>query len=125
VNKLRLLAFTFDFDVQNQNLQTFRTDGNSTKKSRLPQDPYGPAISLLPLLSAPSSADQKSEFKEAGPGVSTMSSLISIIHQESVWSSEIEMNLTAKESKGRAQLWPWPLSKWKTKSQPLTAACGQ
>lgn len=59
---------------------------------------------FLPLPSAPLSADQTSEFKEADPGVSATSSLISIIHQESIWSSEIKMDPAAKESKGRTQL---------------------
>ena len=80
---------------------------------------------LLPLLSAPFSADQTSESREADPGVSTMSSVISVIHQESIWSSEMKMDPTAKESKGRAQLWPRAFSNWETNTQPLTAAPGQ
>lgn len=80
---------------------------------------------LLPLLSAPSVADQTSEFKEADPEVRAMSSLISSIHQDSIWSSEIKMDPTAKESKGRAQLWPRPFSNQETNTQPLTAAPGQ
>lgn len=80
---------------------------------------------LLSLLSATLSADQTSEFKEAHPGISTMSSLFSIIHQESIWSSEIKMDLMARESKSRAQLWPWTFFDRETSTQPLTAAPGQ
>lgn len=69
---------------------------------------------ILHLLSDPLSADQTSEFKEADPGVSTVSSLISIIHQESIWSSEIKRDPTAKESKGMTQLQLRPFSSRET-----------
>lgn len=59
---------------------------------------------FFPLPSVPLSTDQTSEFKEADSGVSATTSLISIIHHESIWSSEIKIDPAAKESKGRTQL---------------------
>lgn len=78
---------------------------------------------LLHLLSAPSSADQKPEFIETDPRVRTMSSLISIIHQENTCSSGIKIDPTAKESEGRARQQPFSICE--TNTQPLIAAPGQ